>query len=95
MILVAPTVEAFEAVAETLALGFILYETEANAGGSGSSSRARQRIGGVFLSPREQPGKATEQQLDTSVFRRELPVGCAVAFQRMVVSNCDSPTQFR
>jgi hypothetical protein len=58
------------------------------------TSRARQRIGGVFLSPREQPGRAIEQQLGASVFGRELPVGFAVALQKMIVLNFDDPTQF-
>jgi hypothetical protein len=29
-----------------------------------------------------------------SVFGRELPVGFAVALQKMIVLNCDDPTQF-
>jgi hypothetical protein len=57
-------------------------------------SRARQRMGGVFLSPREQAGIAIERQLGTSVFGGELPVGFAVAFQKMVGSNCSGPTEF-
>jgi hypothetical protein len=49
----------------------------------------------VFFCRRESnPGTAVEQQLGTSVFRRELPVGFAVAFQKMVVSNCNGPTYF-
>ena len=37
MIRIAVTSRAIEAVAEALSLGFILYETEATAGASGSS----------------------------------------------------------
>jgi hypothetical protein len=58
------------------------------------TSRARQRIGGVFLSPREQPRRAIEQQWARAFSGRELPVDFAVAFQKMVVLNCDDPTQF-
>jgi hypothetical protein len=48
-------------------------------------------MGGVFLSPREQAGRVIERQLGTSVFGVELPVGFAVAFQKMVVSNATAP----